>query len=89
MYEQGDGVPRDPEKAATLWKRYAAEVQRACEHDSHPGLLGDRGRITALIPPPVRQPVVSSPFAVPPDPAAVPSPLAAVCFTSACHFQRR
>ncbi len=47
MYEQGEGVPGDPEKAATLWKRYAAEVRRACEHDTHPGLLGELAQLYA------------------------------------------
>ncbi len=31
MYEQGDGVPRDPARAEQLWKRYAAEVEQGCE----------------------------------------------------------
>jgi TPR repeat protein len=46
-YEQGDGVPRDPEKAGLLWKRYADEVQRACEHDAHPGLYGELAHLYA------------------------------------------
>jgi hypothetical protein len=47
MYESGDGVPRDPQKAATLWKRYAAEVQRAAEHDTNPWLLGALAQLYA------------------------------------------
>ncbi len=47
MNENGDGVPRDPQRAALLWKRYAAEVQRACEHDTHPGLLGELAQLYA------------------------------------------
>jgi len=45
MYESGDGVPRDPERAVTLWKRYAAEVQRASEHDQNPWLLGELAQL--------------------------------------------
>ncbi len=47
MYDAGDGVPRDPERAASLWKRYAAQVQRTSEHDANPWLLGELARLYA------------------------------------------